>query len=139
MVNSNEGEELKTHDKRFIFPRYDYFNLLIPVPLHKKRLKERGYNQSELLAKEISSALEIPLNCEVLEKVKYTLPQFNLNEKERMENIRGAFELKNIELIKGKKLLIIDDIFTTGITVHEVCRVLRKGKPESIYVLTLAR
>lgn len=96
------------------------------VPMHKKNLKERGYNQSELLARECAKLLEIPyVNC--IEKHKQNRLQHTLHGKERLNNVRGVYRITDKALVKGKNILLIDDILTTGSTLGECCRVLKKA------------
>lgn len=114
-------------------------DIIIPVPLHKKRLQERGFNQSELLGKCLSEDFKIELASDVLFRTKNTVPQFNLSPFQRAENIKGAFEVKNQNIIKDKNILLLDDIYTTGSTLQEASKSLKKAKTKNIYCLTLAR
>ena len=111
------------------------------VPLSWKRKLQRGYNQSLLIAKIISNILQVKIESKILYKTKNIVPQSTLNKKERKENIKGAFKVKNIEKIRNKKILIIDDIYTTGSTLNECSRnLMRNGIiKENIGVLTLAK
>jgi ComF family protein len=114
-------------------------DVLIPVPLAPKRLKERGYNQALLIAKELSKIIHVPVVDDFLIRTRYTAAQKKMTLKERQENLRGAFEIKPpYSVIKGKRVLIIDDVFTTGTTVNDCARVMKKCKPKSIEVLTVA-
>ena len=115
------------------------FDIIIPVPLHKKRRKKRGYNQSELIAKELSKKLNIQLHMNVLYKYINNLPQSSLNQEERKHNIKDAYILKNKELIKNKNILIFDDIYTTGNTVNECSKLLKNAQVNNIGVLTIAK
>ena len=111
------------------------------VPLSWKRRLQRGYNQSQLIAETISNILQIKIESKILYKTKNIVPQSTLNKKERKENIKGAFKIRNIEKIKNKKILIIDDIYTTGNTLNECSKILIENgiKKENIGVLTLAK
>jgi len=113
--------------------------ILIPVPLEKKRLKQRGFNQAEEIAKKLSKFLKITLLNNVLVKTKETLPQVELSEKERGENIKEAFSYQHPELVKDKKILLIDDVYTTGSTMEECARVLKKAGAKEIIGITVAR
>lgn len=113
--------------------------LLIPVPLDKKRLKWRGFNQSEEIGKELAKSLEIPLITDVLLKMKATLPQVELSDLEREENIKGAFLVTNREKIKGRKILLIDDVYTTGSTLNEVARLLKEAGASQAWGVVVAR
>lgn len=122
-----------------VFEKIKSYDTIIPVPISKKRYKERGYNQSYLIAKEIAknTDLEILNNC--LIKTKNIIEQSKLNKEERKINIQGVYEIKNSALIKNKKILLIDDIYTTGSTVNECSKILNKGKTNKIGVLTIAK
>jgi ComF family protein len=114
----------------------DAADLLVPVPLHPRRLKERGFNQALLLAKAFPDK---PLAREVLIRVRHTMPQSGLNPKERRENVKRAFTAPRPEEIKGKSVLLIDDVYTTGATVRECARILRQAGALEVAVLTVAR
>jgi len=113
--------------------------VLIPVPLHRKQLKKRGFNQSEEIAKGLSVFLDIPLMNNVLIKAKETPPQVELDEGARRENIKSVFLAKNPELIKGKNVLLVDDVFTTGSTMEECARVLKAAGAKEVSGVTVAR
>ena len=113
--------------------------LIMPVPLHPKRLRERGFNQSLLLARHVSRALHIDLDFLSLRRVRYTPPQASLAKSERKQNVRGAFELKNQDAVKGINILLVDDVVTTGNTLNECARILRKGGARKVFGLSLAR
>lgn len=112
---------------------------IIPVPLHPKRLRQREFNQSLLLAKWVSKALAIPLILDNLQRIRWTRPQIELKGKERLVNVRGAFALKDHNAMEGNSFLLIDDVYTTGATVKECSNVLKKAGAKKVYVLTLAR
>lgn len=117
----------------------EHYTLIIPIPLHGKRLRERGYNQSLILAKEVARRFSISLDFSILRRNIPTKPQTNLKKKERMANVKGAFEVKNPERIRGQRILLIDDVYTTGSTVRECSRVLLKHHAAEVGILTLAR
>jgi len=112
---------------------------IIPVPLHGRRLRERGFNQSALIAKGISKRLHRPLLINTLIRTRYTVPQVTLTAREREKNIKGAFSINNSEDIQGKDIMLIDDVLTTGATVRECSKMLKKAGAGDIYVITLAR
>jgi ComF family protein len=114
------------------------FDLLIPVPLHKQRLRERGFNQALLLVKELSHRTGIPYRKRVLQKVRPTIPQVNLSGVEREKGVRGSFQIVGKEGLEGKTILLVDDVYTTGATVNECSKVLLAGGAERVDVLTLA-
>ena len=116
----------------------DLFDLLIPVPLHKQRLRERGFNQALLLVKELSHRTGIPYLKRVLQKRRPTIPQANLSGKEREKEVKGAFLVVGREKVEGKSILLVDDVYTTGATVRECSKVLMAAGAERVDVLTLA-
>ncbi len=116
----------------------DFFDLLIPVPLHPQRLRERGFNQVLLLVKEISSRTGIPYRKTILQKKRPTIPQVTLSGPEREKGLRGAFHVIGREELMGKSVLLVDDVYTTGATVNECSRALRRGGAKRVDVLTLA-
>ena len=111
-------------------------DVVIPLPLSRKRFRQRGYNQTELLAKEISGHYSIDVDSSSLKKVKDITPQFELSRVNRLLNIKGAFSCSPLT---GKNVLLIDDIYTTGATVREASGSLKAAGAKSVYVLTLAR
>ena len=121
------------------FEKIEKYDTIVPVPISKKRQKMRGYNQSELLAKEIAYNANLVLEKESLYKIKDIVEQSKLNKENRLKNIQGVYELVNKEKLNKKKILLIDDIYTTGSTVNECSKVLREAKPKKIGVLTLAK
>ncbi len=115
------------------------YDIIIPVPLHKKRKQKRGYNQTELIVKEIAQNTNLKLITNNLIKIKNIEPQSAFNKRQRKENIKGAFLVKNPEEIKDKNIIIFDDIYTTGSTVNECAKILKKTGANKIGVLTLAK
>ena len=113
--------------------------LTMPVPLHPKRLRERGYNQSLLLARHVAAELDTELDFLSLRRVKYTLSQTGLGKEERRKNVRRAFRLVNPDAVKGKTVLLIDDVATTGNTLNECSRMLVRSDCKKVLCLTLAR
>ncbi|HNV23811.1 MAG TPA: ComF family protein [Candidatus Omnitrophota bacterium] len=114
------------------------FDLIIPVPLHTARLRERGYNQSYLLAHPIAKEFQIKISTTNIIRVRYTPPQVQLSQKERWTNIEGAFRIKSQNEINNKNILIIDDLLTTGATASEIARTLKKAGAKTVGVLTLS-
>ncbi len=113
-------------------------DLLIPVPLHPQRLRERGFNQGLLLVKELSRRTGIPYLRTILKKKKPTLPQVNLSGVERERGLRGTFHVIEKQELSGKSVLLVDDVYTTGATVNECSKVLLRGGAKKVDVLTLA-
>src|SRR5208337_4564458 len=114
-------------------------DLLVPVPLHMRRLRERGFNQALLLVKELSKRTGIPYEERALKKIKDTPVQITLKKRERRKNLTRAFQVKDREAIKGKAVMLVDDVYTTGTTVNECSRALRAAGAERVAVLTVAR
>ena len=110
---------------------------ILPVPLHKKRLSQRGFNQSIELARALSKKTGWPMELKSVERVRDTSAQTGLDAKERRKNIRGAFEV--IQPMTYKHVVIVDDVVTTGSTANELARVLKKSGVEKVTVLSLAR
>ena len=115
------------------------YDTIVPVPISKKRKKQRGYNQSYLIAKDIANIVGINLENRVLFKTKNIIEQSKLNKEDRLENIKGVYEIINTKKILNKRILLFDDIYTTGSTVNECCRMLKKANPGKIGVLTIAK
>ena len=130
--------EIIVKDKK-AFDFIKSYDIIIPVPIHKKRMRERGYNQSELISKELASMCDLAIYTNVLTKVKNNKPQSTLDQKEREENTKNVYKLINSEKIYNKKVLIFDDVFTTGATISACVREIEKASPSKIGVLTLAR
>jgi ComF family protein len=110
---------------------------IVPVPLHKNTLLKREFNQTALIARYLSKALKIPLMTGVLEKIRETPMQTELIRKDRLKNVKNAYTAS--EDVKGKRLLLIDDVITTGATVRECARTLIKAGAEKVTVIALAR
>ncbi len=112
-------------------------DIITCVPLHAKRLKKRGYNQAEEIAKGVAEILSISF-VDTLDRIKSTTNLARLNKSDRAKEIEGAYVIKPDATIKGKNILLIDDVFTTGATTGECCKVLRKAKCGKIFILTFA-
>jgi len=110
---------------------------IVPVPLHSSRLREREFNQTTLISRHLSRYSGIPLLPDVLKKEKETLPQTDVTGKERLKNVKNAFSATDDA--KGRSIILVDDVITTGATVNECARVLRKAGAGSVTVLALAR
>ncbi len=113
-------------------------DLIIPVPLSPFREKERGYNQSALLAKPLAIALSLPYQPYALKRIRNTQSQVELSAAERRINVAGAFKAVP-EMVRGKAVLLVDDVTTTGSTLHECTKALKSGGASAVYCLTLAR
>ena len=117
------------------FSDIDY---IVPVPLHYRRYFKRTYNQSELLASMLAKKINIPC-CNLLKRVRSTQRQATLSREERLKNLKGAFAAKNPDKISGKKILLVDDVLTTGATLHACAEALHQAGAAKIVVFALAR
>ncbi|OHA63464.1 MAG: hypothetical protein A2748_03355 [Candidatus Wildermuthbacteria bacterium RIFCSPHIGHO2_01_FULL_45_20] len=113
--------------------------LCCPIPLHKRRLKWRGYNQSEELARYLAAFLHIPLENRVLIRKKYTQPQINLEKEARLRNMEEAFDVVHSEEIENKIILLIDDVYTTGSTLENAAKALKQAGANQVWGITVAR
>ena len=116
--------------------------LVVPVPLHSRKLRQRGFNQSELIARaalKLKSVGQLRLSAAVLERPRETKSQIGLSRHQRRENIRGAFVVAKPLEVKGREVLVVDDVFTTGTTVSECARILRRAGASRVFVATVAR
>lgn len=109
------------------------------VPLHPVKQKVRGFNQSELLAQRLASGLKIPVLSNVLKRVRQTSTQTRLTSAQRRANVRKAFGVSNAVWLRGRTVLLVDDVMTTGATVSECARALREAGAAGVYVVTVAR
>ena len=114
-------------------------DLIIGVPLHRFRYIKRKYNQADVLAKTLAKKTTIPYHPHILIRKRATISQGHMKAAERKRNVTGAFSIKNHSAIKGKNILIIDDVFTTGATLNECTKILLKNGAAKVFVLTLAR
>ncbi len=114
------------------------FHGIVPVPLHPLRQRERGFNQAEILARELTRGKETPF-FDALRRTRYTVTQTHFDRHQRMQNLRDAFSLRQNVDVQGKHLLLVDDVLTTGSTLDECARVLTQSGAESVCALTVAR
>ena len=120
-------------------PALEKIDVIVPVPLQADRLREREFNQALLLADRIGRYLHIPVCSTVLSRIAPAPPQTTLSRKKRLNNLRGAFAIPRPEAISDKRILLIDDVFTTGTTVNACAKILRKAGSGDVFVLTLGR
>ena len=134
------GKRLAQSLGKMVAPDRDFANcdLVIPVPLHRARHRERGFNQSEILADGVSQAINLPLAKKILKRKKNTKDQTYLNTQQRAENVRDAFVVTRPERINDKKVILVDDVITTGATLNECARMLKQAGAEKILGMTLA-
>ena len=114
------------------------FDALLPVPMHPVRRRLRGYNQSERIARVAAAELNLPLLTDALTRTRATRPQVGLSAEARRRNLSGAFSVSQAEKVFGKTLLLIDDVITTGSSLHECALVLKAHGARAVYALTLA-
>ena len=115
------------------------YDIIITVPMFKNKKAVRGYNQSELIAKEIGKQWGLAFEKDILIKIKNTQVQSTLNKTQRVENVKDAFDVKDNTKVKNKKIVLIDDIYTTGSTVNECSKILKKAGAKEICVVTIAK
>ncbi len=120
------------------YPNQEY-DLIVPVPLFHVRRREREYNQSAVLAEELSRLLGCKSVSRVLRRIRPTATQTNLTAPQRLSNVSNAFQSRRERRIVGKRILLVDDVMTTGATVNACAKALKKGGATSVYVLTAAR
>ena len=138
----NDGVGMAKLMEIFIRQNYsdliDDINLIIPVPIHIKKLKSRGFNQADILARNLAEFLGKDYSSNTISRVKNTAPQNSLNYKERARNISDAFEFNKSIDVEDKSILIIDDIFTTGSTINECARLLMMNGAKAVYFYTFS-
>jgi len=121
------------------FLKESFPELIMHIPLHEEKLKERGYDQAYILAVDIGKHLKIPVIARNLERIRQTQTQTHLHKKERAKNVKGAFQISHAESIKGRRILLVDDVYTTGATIRECAKSLNKAGAGEIFVVTAAR
>ena len=120
-------------------PGYANSDCLIPVPLHRRKYRERGFNQSRILADAVGKVLNIPVLCNVLKRIRYTKPQASLNKTKRAKNVANAFKVVDLKAVSEKQVILIDDVFTTGSTLNVCAKELLQAGAAKVRVLTVAR
>ena len=118
---------------------FEKIDIITPVPLHKVKKKSRGFNQAEIVAREIARQTEFKHIPNLIKRKKFTNTQTKLSKFERIENVSNAFKINHKYPLENKNILLIDDVFTTGSTVNAVSKLLKNNKVNKIYVLTIAR
>ena len=116
----------------------DRKTVIVPIPLYRKKYLERGFNQVEILASRIGEIFSLEIKRDLLKKAKHTAPQARLDRKQRKENIKGVFRVNNKTELH-KRVILIDDVFTTGATMEECARVLKEAGIREVWGLALAR
>jgi ComF family protein len=115
------------------------FDCIVPVPLYHVRRRGRGYNQSAILAHELSRRINCPVQKRILRRIRPTTTQTNLTAADRLSNVTNAFQYRKRERLAGRRVLLVDDVMTTGATVNACAKALKKGGAESVHVITVAR
>ncbi len=133
-IGSLLGEAIATQIQQS--KRYTQIDYIVPVPLHHKRIAQRGYNQSELIASEVARQLNIPLQTDNLYRTRNNESQTRKSLEERIENVKDLFELRDTTLFENKTILLIDDVLTTGSTIIACCKALYKSKNIKIHIYT---
>lgn len=121
-----------------MLPREERFDAIVPMPLHWRRRWERGFNQSELLAREIGWRWNAPVR-KIVRRVKSTVPQAGLTNAKRRLNVAGAFEARGNARLKGARVLLVDDVLTTGATAAACARALKRAGARHVALLAVAR
>lgn len=132
LVGKWYAEDLKEHES------FKQVEAIIPVPLHAKKLKQRGYNQSEEFAKGLAEGLQIKVNTTGLQRKEFTQTQTRKNKYERWENVEDVFEIHQPEELKNKHVVLVDDVITTGATIEACCQTLQQIEGIKISVLCIA-
>lgn len=112
---------------------------ILPVPLHPRRLRWRGFNQAEEIGKELVPLLKIPMKSKILSRTRYTKPQVELGLKARKENVRAAFKILDVKKVKNKKIILLDDVATTLSTLEEAAKILKENNAREVWGLTVAK
>ena len=127
ILAANFDERIKTWNANFI----------IPVPLHKLKKAERGFNQSYYVAKGLVKNIDAKVKTDIIKRKRFTATQTKLNAEERKENMKDAFVIKNKKIIEGKNIILLDDVITTGSTVSECARVLKQNGANNIFAISV--
>lgn len=139
-ANEKIGNDIGVYYGKLIKKEVEEYKLdyLLPVPIHPKKLKIRGYNQAEVFSKGLSESLEIKTLTDVLLKTRETVSQTKENKQERFENIKGSFEIIEAGILKGKNIAIVDDVLTTGATLEEIAQILKNVGVSKVVIITIA-
>ncbi len=123
---------------KILYSEDEYPLYLVPVPLHKSRLHERGFNQAEILAEYLGYLLSLKVEYKLIRRVKKTASQQKLSKTERAKNVAGAFKALKPDLLKGKQIILVDDVSTSGATLIECAKAVMDGGAQAVYALTIA-
>ncbi|MFA6391848.1 MAG: phosphoribosyltransferase family protein [Patescibacteria group bacterium] len=114
-------------------------SIIVPIPLHKKRLAERGFNQSELIGIQIAKIMNVEINTKILQRTKNTRSQMTLNKEDRLKNMKNSFTCPDSRQVIGKNILLVDDVLTTGATLNEAALALKAAGSSSVRAIVLAK
>ena len=117
----------------------DRIDLIVPVPMHPSKRREKRYNHADILAHRLSRSFSVPTDCNNLKKIRWTSPQSEMDKKSRFDNIKDTFLVIDKNIFSGKNILVVDDVYTTGATVNECAKVLKKAGSCKVFSFTLAR
>jgi competence protein ComFC len=123
--------------KEFRIP-VEFVDFIIPIPLHRSRLREREFNQAQVLSEHLAREFQKPVACDWLQRLRATKTQTDLERNMRLINVRGSFSVKEPQLVKGKNILLIDDVLTTGATSSEAAKALKQAGAQVVFAMTLA-
>ncbi len=121
------------------FQPFDHIDYVVPVPLHKVKKRYRGFNQSEYITRQIARNMNWKHLPNLIKRKRFTETQTKLNKEQRRENVSFAFKINSKYNIKGKNILLVDDVFTTGATVNSIAAALKEKQVNKVYIFTIAR
>lgn len=133
------GKKLALFIYEHVKEKLPEFDIIVPVPLHWKKEFLRGFNQSAVIAVYLSKLFKKPVIIDAVIKVRNTQDQIGLNIQERKKNVVDAFRVKNVKMIEGKKILLVDDVFTSGATSQEIRKILKNAGAKKVIILTVAK
>jgi ComF family protein len=134
----NLGIQMGRRLGKMLFEEGISADLIIPVPLHLSRKRERGYNQAEVIAEGLSGELKIPVERKIIKRSKFTKSQTKLNREERLLNVGEAFQIDKNTDLSGKSVFVLDDVITTGATIASCARLIKNNKAKKVIALSLA-
>ena len=115
------------------------YDIIMPIPISKKRKKQRGYNQSALIARNLAKEFSMQYDEKVLKKIKDNIAQSSLNKEERIKNVQNVYYINKTNKIIEKKILLVDDIYTTGSTANECSKIVKKAGAKEVGIFTIAK
>jgi ComF family protein len=135
------GAFLAQYSSKYIrtYPFPEKIDYILPIPLHPVKKRMRGFNQAEILSKEIANSLGVKHTPDLIVRKKFTQTQTKLKREERQKNVSEAFQVNRRFSLQNKVILIVDDVFTTGSTTNSISAILKKNEAKYVFVLTIAR